>query len=135
MSMSTDIPNGECTFCGGPITSIQCDLHWSEPGKSGGFGYSGVCQQCDIDYRLSFYNEAFDEWRPSAPDPSKLISIAREPELESQSRKLQRYAVLGSQWQAFLARRRKGDEVWRVQDGFAGVRGANCVRVLLAKVT
>jgi hypothetical protein len=128
MPQSSDIPAGECLFCGGPISDPQRDGHWSEYGGGGGFWFSGNCPRCGIDFRLSVRNGVFDEWRPDAPEASELKSAVEEDELVSLTAKFRRYATLGPKWCAFLSRRRDGDVVWRfgsadgLHNGFAVVR-------------
>jgi hypothetical protein len=125
--MHSDVPAGNCIFCDGPITEIDCVLHWRNADNTGGFSYSGICRACDIDYGLSYYEGAYHGWQPAAPDPSELISIAEEAELEKVSRKFHRYPHHGGHWQAFLTRRRESDEIWRTQHGFAMVRNGRPV--------
>src|SRR4051794_2623600 len=113
MPQISDIPAGKCLFCEESITGVRCVGHWSEYDGGGGFWFSGLCQTCDVDFRLSARNGVSDAWRPDAPDASELKSIVREDELAALNVKFQRYATLGPKWQTFLARRRDGDEVWR----------------------
>jgi hypothetical protein len=124
--MPNDLPNGNCSFCGGPITEIECVLHWHGADGSG-LGFSGICQPCDIDYGIGCINGKFDEWRSAAPDPSVLTSPAEVADLEEVSRKLRRYPKNNSNWQAFLTRRREGDEIWQTHHGFAMVRNGRPV--------
>jgi hypothetical protein len=125
--MSNDVPEGNCSFCGGPISDVRAELHWHGRDGSWGVGFAGICQPCDIDYGIGCINGKFEEWRATAPDPSHLISIAEEAELEKVSRRFHRYPHHGGQWQAFLTRRREGDVIWRTQHGFAMVRNGRPV--------
>jgi hypothetical protein len=125
--MHNDVPGGTCVFCDGPITEIECTLHWRNADHTGGFGYSGICRVCDIDYGMSYHDGAYHGWHPAAPDPDSLTGIAEEAELEEISRKLRHYPKASSNWQTFLTRRREGDEIWRTQHGFAMVRNGRPV--------
>ena len=108
MPIPDDVPGGNCTFCDGPITEIQRVSHWSNADHSGGFGYSGICRKCDVDYTILYHDRTYQGWHPVAPDASELTGLTEEAELEAVTRKLQRYPAHHSQWQAFLNRRRKG---------------------------
>jgi hypothetical protein len=120
--MHSDVPDGQCALCGGLIAEVECDLHWTNADRTGGFGYSGRCLPCDVDYSAAWSQAGFTGWTINAPDPSALTARAEESELETVSRKLQRYRASNAKWQAFLNRRREGDEVWRTEIGFAMVR-------------
>ena len=133
MKQITDIPDGQCPFCGGPITDAKVALLWSGKGLDGGFSVCGLCRLCDIDFGVSARNGLFGAWGPDAPELSEMKTIVGEDELPTLSMKFDRYATLGPKWRAFLARRRDGDEVWRFgsadgfHNGFAVVRGGRPV--------
>ena len=59
MPMPDDVPDGKCTFCDGPITEIQRVSHWRNADHSSGFGYSGICRECDIDYSSLYHDGAY----------------------------------------------------------------------------
>jgi hypothetical protein len=128
VAAKADVPTGRCLLCDGPITAIHRVGHWSEYGGGGGFWFSGSCEICDIDFRLSVRNGVFGEWQSDAPHPRELKSLVGEEELVVLGAKFMRYPTLGPKWQSFLGRRRAEDEVWRfgsangLHNGFALVR-------------
>jgi hypothetical protein len=99
-------PDGECPFCLGEITctgrageAMECDA------------FAGVCTACDIDFIFSVRNGVNDAWCLDAPDPSLIKTILRPDQLAALNTKFQLYATIGPRWEAFLARRRPGDDV------------------------
>ena len=129
----TDIPGGRCDLCGGAITEARWTGSWSQRGGGGGFVFSGRCSPCDVDYRLALPNGRSADWRPDAPEPSELRAAVGSEELVALSAKFGSYKTLGPKWQAFLARRRVRDAVWRfasadgLHNGFAVVRDGRAV--------
>lgn len=123
----TDIPAGRCDLCGGEIAETRMVGSWNGR-DGGGFLFAGRCLACDVDFQLALPNRRSAEWQRDAPGRSDLRAEVGTDELVGLSVKFDRYTTLGPKWQAFLARRRAGDEVWRfrsedgLQNGYAVVR-------------